>query len=369
MSLLPTEQLIDRILDHIDNKTTDLGDQVWQEPSSSYLSQERFDAEVNLIRSSPVPFCPSAMLTETGSYVARTAAGTPIVAVRGKDGVVRAFINACRHRGMSVAKGSGCKKAFVCPYHAWTYAMDGSLRGIPGKEGFPGVAMEDNGLVEVGAGEKGGLVYVNQKGTIDDSTLEQFPDFFCSSQEFLEEEAITDEANWKLLSETTMEGYHIKGLHKTTFYPYGLDNINVVENFGRHSRITFPFRRINKLRDIERSERKIEGMVTSVYALFPNVSVSILSKHSTVTIFEPISPTRCTMLIYRVTNKLADGTTVDKRDAKVDADFVKTTGLDEDIEAAVSVQESISAGADFNLTFGLFEKAIVHFHQNFKEKL
>jgi phenylpropionate dioxygenase-like ring-hydroxylating dioxygenase large terminal subunit len=79
---------------------------------------------------------------------------------------VRAFINACRHRGMQVASGSGCSRAFVCPYHAWTYDLEGKLKGIRGPEAFPEVNIEDHGLTEVSAQEKGGIVYVMQEGKL-----------------------------------------------------------------------------------------------------------------------------------------------------------------------------------------------------------
>ena len=128
--LLNDEQVVTRVFQHIDNGTTDLGDTVWHEPVAHYHSQARFDAEIALLRSLPLPFCPSAALPEPGSYVARNAAGTPLLVVRGNDGVVRAFINACRHRGMQVASGSGCAKAFVCPYHAWTYGLEGNLKHL-----------------------------------------------------------------------------------------------------------------------------------------------------------------------------------------------------------------------------------------------
>ena len=118
ISLLNDQQAIEKIFTHIDNGTTDLGDTVWREPVEHYHSQERFDAEIALLRSRPVPFCPSAVLPDKGSYIARKSAGTPLVVARGKDGQVRAFINACRHRGMQVASGSGRANAFVCPYHA-----------------------------------------------------------------------------------------------------------------------------------------------------------------------------------------------------------------------------------------------------------
>ena len=367
--LLSEQKILDRIFDHIDNKTTDLGDTVWKEPVANYLSQERFESEIALLRSLPVVFCLSAMLPDKGSYVARKAAGTPLLVVRGDDGKVRAFINGCRHRGMQVAKNSGCARAFVCPYHAWTYGLEGELKHIPGRAGFPGVELKDNGLVEVGATEKGGLVYVNQSGPVDASMLEIVPDLFSEQQAYFDQSEYTDDANWKLLAETTMEGYHIKALHKKSFYPYGFDNINVVESFGSHTRVVFPFQRIEKLREVDPKDRRMEGMVTSVYQLFPNVAVSILSKHSTVTIFEPISPTRTQILIYRATNNTSAGATTDFEEAKRDADFVKAAGFDEDREAACAIQETLGTKANQHLTFGHFEKAIVHFHQNLAQHL
>ncbi|MDP6953630.1 MAG: Rieske (2Fe-2S) protein, partial [Alphaproteobacteria bacterium] len=157
--LLNDADLIERIFHHIDNKSTDIGDVVWREPVESYTSRERFDAEIALLRKLPVPFCPSAALPEAGSYIARTAALTPLLVVRGDDGVVRAFRNACRHRGMPVAEGEGCVRGFNCPYHAWAYGLDGSLNFIPAADGFPDVDKESHGLVAVKAEEKFGIVF------------------------------------------------------------------------------------------------------------------------------------------------------------------------------------------------------------------
>jgi len=367
--LLSEQQIMQRIFTHMDNKTTDLGDTVWKEPVASYLSQERYEAEVELLRRMPVAFCPSVTLAENGSYLARKAAGTPLLVARGDDGRVRAFINGCRHRGMPVAKDSGCARSFVCPYHAWTYGLDGQLRHIPGREGFPGLELQDNGLVEVAAVEKGGLIYVQQIGPIDTAMLEDAPDFFSDEQMFFDQSDYTDAANWKLIAETTMEGYHIKSLHKQSFYPYGLDNVNVVETFGSNSRVIFPFRRIEKLRDMQPEERTLDGMITSVYQLFPNVAVSVLSKHSTMTVFEPLSPSQTQILIYRVTNKKSDGSTVDIEEAMRDAVFVKAAGFDEDREAACSIQETLGSAANQHLTFGYFEQAIVHFHTQLAQQL
>ena len=369
LPLLSEQETIERIFQHIDNRTTDLGDTVWQEPVAHYHSQERFDAELLLLRQSPIPFCPSAALPENGSYVARSASGTPLLVARGNDGVARAFINACRHRGMQVASGQGCQKNFSCPYHAWTYGLEGELRHIPGHAGFPGVELEGNGLVEVSALESGGLVYVNQSESIDPSSVKDVPELFSDQQIYFDQSEYCDDANWKLLAETTMEGYHIKSLHKQSFYPYGLDNTTIVENFGAHSRVIFPFKRIEKLRGLEPKDQHLSGMMTSVYQLFPNVAISVLSKHSTVTIFEPISPTRTQMLIFRATNLTSDGFSTEIEEAKRDASFVKDAGFDEDREAACAIQGTVSTQANEHLTFGHFEKAIVHFHQTLSQHL
>ncbi|MDB4077354.1 aromatic ring-hydroxylating dioxygenase subunit alpha [bacterium] len=367
--LLNDQEVIERIFSHIDNGTTDLGDTVWQEPVTHYQSQQRFDAEIALLKRLPVPYCPSVALPEKGSYIARTASGTPLVVVRGLDGEVRAFINACRHRGMQVAKGSGCSRAFVCPYHAWIYNLEGDLKHIPGQEGFPGINPEEHGLVEVSAQEKGGIVYVMQEGEITPEMLADSLDFFTPDQALFEHTNLTDKANWKLLTETLMEGYHIKSLHKETFYPYGLDNVTLVETFGANSRVTFPFRRIEKVREIAPEKRRIDGLVTQVYLLFPNASVAVLSKHTSLVILEPISPTQSQWVVYRMVNKQTAELKITLDEAQRDAIFVNESGQDEDREAARAIQESVGSNANSHFTFGHFEKAIVHFHQHLAKHL
>ena len=158
-SLLSDAEVIERIFDHIDNNSTDVGNEVWREPTENYLSEERFASEIRMLRRLPLPFCPSAALPDVGSYVARHSALTPLVVVRGQDGMVRAFRNACRHRGRQLAEGSGCTRSFVCGYHGWAYRLDGRLQHIPDDQGFPQVDKRDFGLVPVTVEERGGIVF------------------------------------------------------------------------------------------------------------------------------------------------------------------------------------------------------------------
>ena len=95
-------------------------------------------------------------------------------------------------------------------------------------------------------------------------------------------------------------GYHIAALHRTTFYPYGFDNLNVVETYGTNSRIVFPFRRIEKLREIPKQKWRANGMLTYVHQLFPSTRLAALSNHYLLVILELISPTESLWVIYRL---------------------------------------------------------------------
>jgi phenylpropionate dioxygenase-like ring-hydroxylating dioxygenase large terminal subunit len=367
--LLDDRAVAQRILDHIRNRTTDMGEAVWREPTGNYSSEKRFAAEREFLRRATTPFCPSAALPENGSYVAREAAGVPVLAVRGEDGKVRAFRNACRHRGMQVAQGSGCAKSFVCGYHGWTYRLDGSLRHIPHEEGFPGLDKERHGLVPIRAEERHGLVFVTQEGKgTRDETLEKVPALIDAEQTLFSCNESVVEANWKILLEGFIEGYHIRATHKDTFFPYGFDNLNVVETFGRHSRITYPFRRIEKLAAVPPAERRVDGLLTYVYQLFPNVLITALSRHTNVVILEPLTPASTRQISYGLTNRgLSDEAS--RKEVERDAQFVTQTGAAEDRAVVAAIQRGLAAGANSHFTFGRFEGAIVHFHRTLRAAL
>ena len=363
-AFLNDQDVAQRVLDHIANKTTDAGDELWREPVQNYLCPERFEDEVRtVLRRYPVPFCPSAALPQAGSYVARTAAGIPLVVVRGDDGVVRGFRNACRHRGAQVAQGSGCAKAFRCSYHGWTYRLDGRLQHIPHEQGFPDLVKEQHALAPVQVQEKAGLVFVTQQDNAIATNLDELPELFCDKQQLFNSKEYTLDLNWKVFLESFLEGYHIKPAHKETFYPFGFDNLNVVETVARNARITFPFQRIKKLQDIPPAQREVDGLLTYVYHLFPNVTIAVLSHHTTMLILEPVAVDRTQVISYSLTNDTLEGEEAVAK-AQQDAAFVSDTGQTEDIALAKSIQASLPGGANEFFTFGRYEKLIGHFHRN-----
>jgi phenylpropionate dioxygenase-like ring-hydroxylating dioxygenase large terminal subunit len=359
--------VVQRILDHIDNKTTDLGEGTWREPVEHYRSEARFALERSrVLRRYPTGFCPSAALPTPGSYVAREVAGTPLVAVRGSDGEVRAFRNACRHRGTQLAEGTGCEQALVCRYHGWTYNLDGSLRHVPHEHGFPGLDKRTRGLVPVEAVERQGIVFVTQDGPTDgptsaDAQLGDLPPLIPSTHRLIGSASVDTPANWKIVVEGFLEGYHIRSTHPETFYPVQFDNLNVVERFGRNNRITFPYRAVNKLRGVEPGERSVDGKLTYVYHLFPNVMVATFPGRIIMVVLEPIA-IDCTRLV----NYLLSDRDVKDSEAQQTlqraGDFVNL-GAIEDRDVAIAIQRGLASGANEFFEFGLFEGAIGHFHR------
>jgi phenylpropionate dioxygenase-like ring-hydroxylating dioxygenase large terminal subunit len=359
--------VVARIFRHIDAQSTDLSEAVWREPVANYISPARFEAEIaRALRRTLTPFCPSAALPRVGSYVARDAAMTPILVVRGADGLVRAFRNACRHRGALIVDGMGCKAAFSCPYHAWTYGLDGRLRGVPHEHGFPGLDKATHGLAPVSAVERGGLVFVAQDEAADTEDQNEVPDLFGPEWRLIGAASSEIPVNWKIATEGVLEGYHIRATHMQTFYPRQYDNLTLVEHFGRNSRISFPFRSIEKQRNAPPEALNGERALTYLYHFFPNAAVATFPTHRQMIVFEPLAVDRTLMVSYTLTRLAADEP--GRTSLKQGSDFVNA-GLEEDRAVQIAVQRGLAARANEVFTFGLFEGAIRHFHLNLADVL
>jgi phenylpropionate dioxygenase-like ring-hydroxylating dioxygenase large terminal subunit len=266
---------------------------------------------------------------------------------------------------MELASGAGCAQALVCPYHGWTYGLDGELRHVPHEGGFPDLDKAAHGLVPVAAEERLGLVFVTQEPVAGEPpSLEGLPDLLPPDLALLDAREGEVEVNWKIYLEGFIEGYHIRAAHPKSFYPYGYDNLTLVERCGRHSRVTYPFRRIEKLASVPPAERRVEGLLTFVYHLFPNALVTVLSRHTNLVVLEPVAVDRTRVVNYT----LASGAAADgggaSESARKDVAFVNQTGGAEDLAIALAVQRGVASGANQHFTFGRYESALAHFHRN-----
>src|SRR5205807_7471588 len=94
-------------------------------------------------------------------YFAAQVGRTPVVVTRERDGAVRGFVNVCRHRGFALAEGEGSRETLQCPYHAWTYGLDGRLRAAPRSEEEPHFPQDDLDLVPVAVDTWGPFIFAN----------------------------------------------------------------------------------------------------------------------------------------------------------------------------------------------------------------
>ena len=131
-------------------------------PPWCYSSEEFYQAEVkNLFMNTWNFFGHVDQVKEPGDYITVEYVGVPIIIVRGRDEVIRAFANYCRHRGAPVAKGEGNRTTFTCPYHSWTYDLTGELRGCPGMEKTENFDTEKHGLIPLRLETHACFIFIN----------------------------------------------------------------------------------------------------------------------------------------------------------------------------------------------------------------
>ena len=160
-------------------------------------------------------------IAEAGSFVASRVGDVPVVLVRDEDGTLRAFLNVCRHRGSIVCEGSGKRATLQCPYHAWTYGLDGRLIAAPRSEREGGIESEELGLVPLRLDTWGPLVFVNPDDEAPPLSefLEDVPARIAAAGidvdalRFLKGAESELEANWKVCAENFLECYHCPTAH------------------------------------------------------------------------------------------------------------------------------------------------------------
>jgi len=379
-------EIVRRILSHIDAGTTDEGE-VWREPVQNYVDPSRFTDEMQLLRAFPSVYLPSAAIPNAGDHAERITFGVPLLAMRGRDGRARVFRNACRHRGLALVEGPGCSHALICRYHGWTYRLDGSLSHVPHANAFPDLDMSTRGLVEVESREVDGLIIISPLNLPATGSWQQHADAAMAAlsdgspwrdkllpaEKLLFVEATTRHMNWKILVEQFLEGYHIRSTHKDTFFPIQYDDLNIVEAFGPNSRIAFPYRNIEGLRDRAESGWTTDGRVTYVYHLFANVMFATFPDQVLLIIIDPVDVATSLVTIYSMgTPEVAQNLSANGGEHNNPAEGARNlldTGALEDNEMSAGVQRGLRARANTFLEFGRHESAIGRFHATLDERL
>ena len=193
-------------------------------PAGWYLDPEVYHLEQERIFRRSWQYAGHASrVAKPGDYFTCHAGDVPIVVIRDSRGHVNAFVNVCRHRWTEVVQGSGNRQTLQCPYHAWTYDLDGSLRAAPRSEREPGFDRSEYGLIPVKVDFWGPLIFVNPDPDAVPlaETLGDLPELVASSGldfnavRLHSVEQYDMEANWKVVVENFLECYHCPVAHPT----------------------------------------------------------------------------------------------------------------------------------------------------------
>ena len=195
----------------------------WSLPAWTYHDPEFFSVEMKRVfRPSWQIVCHVNDIPDGGDYHTLDYIGESVIAIRGKDKVVRAFTNVCRHRGARLLDGSsGCAKQIVCPYHGWTYDREGRLKGVPLKETYPALDQDKMGLVPVDLEIWNGFIFVrleNDGGPSVATMMSPYaheiePYRFESLQAFGRVTLRPRAVNWKNVGDNYSDGLHIAVAH------------------------------------------------------------------------------------------------------------------------------------------------------------
>jgi phenylpropionate dioxygenase-like ring-hydroxylating dioxygenase large terminal subunit len=291
-------------------------------------------------------------------YFATRVGRTPVVVTRDRDGVLRGFVNVCRHRGFTVADGEQSREALQCPYHAWTYGLDGRLRKAPRSEEEPDFPQDELCLVPVAVGTWGPFVFAN--AGLDPEPLEQALGSLPAQVEELglDVDSLVHysrwkaevAANWKIVCENFLECYHCQVAH-----PAFSELIDVspeaylLSTDGRLSTQHGPPRTVAPTDELPRSQ---------FHFLWPNLGINILPGHPNFSIgpFVPLTPERTYRFLDYFFGPEVEQSWIDELIA-----FDNQVGQ-EDVGLVEGVQRGMASGAiEHGFLMGRSEQLIGHF--------
>lgn len=339
--------------------------------ASNYLDAGVFDRErESILTRLPVPVALSVDLPAGGSYRAVTLAGVSVLLTRAKDGVVRAFLNACSHRGTRLVGGdhTACSGRMICPYHAWTYNLEGQLTGLPRAEVFVDFDKGRHGLKPLSCCEAGGLVWVSLDGSapMDDAAigtdlLEDFRAIGLENMRLFKSLDFELKANWKLVTDAFLEGYHVTRLHAKTLARFFVDAPQMIERIGRHLRQTSGSRKGFSAADVSPEWPELRKSVVYAYIGFPTAVIVTSPTYVSVVLQYPVSRDRTRVRYAMLVERGGEETGIDQLHEKSFKLMSEAFG-NEDFKAAELSQEGLETGALERLTLGGMEQGVRRFH-------
>ena len=263
----------------------DEAETIMEVPASRYTDPALYAAEKRAIFER-MPFVAglSCDVAGPGDYIKIDDFGVPIIATRNKQGRIKAFVNSCRHRGAALVyedRGT-VPGGFSCPYHAWSYDLDGKLLGVSCNASFGNPDKSDLGLVAVEAEERHGIIFVapapglsiDWDDFIGAELNAELPHWGFDTVAASRIGPIELNGNWKLVLETFLESYHFDYAHRDNLAQYYNGNVNTVDMLGRHLRTATSLRTILTELAVQPVEQWVpENYIHVKYVLFPGTII------------------------------------------------------------------------------------------------
>ncbi len=371
--MTPTEnhRIIDRMLQHLADGTTDLAAHSIEIPSGEFIDTARFQRErQKLFMEMPQVVAFSGEIAQPGSYMTTTILDVPVLLTRAADGKVRAFLNVCKHRGAPVAAGCGEARRLTCPFHGWSYDLEGSLAGRREAAAFTDMERDSN-LIALPVAEMCGLIIVGAQTTVPQQKLENALsgiDAALAGFDFTDAKSVGRHryeaaANWKLVAGLSHEAYHFASVHRSSLAPLMYDRA-VVDTFGQHTRWAFAFRGIEKLAKIDAAQWPDAFPGAMNHTIFPATVIVVNSGDAEMIRVEPGRLTGESVVYY-------SGVARDKDNFEACREAFEFGGKlfeEEDLPAAEACQKGLSAGLP-TVIVGRNEPVVQHWHQSWNKAL
>jgi phenylpropionate dioxygenase-like ring-hydroxylating dioxygenase large terminal subunit len=364
--------MAERTIAHNKAGTVHLTESITTIPASNYFDPERWQREVDMIfKRVPLLLAMTAEIKEVNTYKAIDVVGMPILISRGADGVARAFVNMCSHRGAQlVDPGVGTARRFACPYHNWTYNQEGDLVGVFKQDDFGQLDTSCLGLTQLPIAERAGLIWV----TLSPDSKLDFDAFFAGYDEMLEfcdfaslnhfGTRILAGPNWKISFDGYVDFYHLPILHKNTFGP-DMSPDALFHRVGPHQRVTGPRGNWAKLEGRPTSEWPESVLTGGVWSVFPHGSIAgfEIEGHKIYQVARVFpGATADESVTYLDFISTAPKTEEFIAAANKQIAFLENVVRDEDYATGLKIQRTVKTGAKKDLIFGRNEGGAQYVH-------
>jgi phenylpropionate dioxygenase-like ring-hydroxylating dioxygenase large terminal subunit len=369
------------LMDLVANKTTSLADEVMHIDVEEYTNPEQFEREkAELFRNYAQFVGPSCVVPNAGDYFAFDDTGIPILIVRTESGGLNAFVNICSHRGAPLNEcdhGQAKKgRMFSCPYHGWTYDLEGKLTGVPfGKEGFGDINRDELGLKRLQIEEKYGMIFVmpNPDLTFDiDEVLgginERLDGFGFEDHYYLGAKQVFTDFSWKLNMDTFHEYYHFEFLHPESIATMAYSNTANYLQYGRNHSMGSPSLQINELKDVPEEEWDPREVTSYVNFIFPNTVIFVVADHFQTWRVYPISPDR-SVVYHSMFIPRKPASAEEQQQHEDYFQMINDVAVTEDYGLVDKVHRGLKAGIKRNVIIGRNEPGVQNMHRQLHEVL